>query len=64
MSFNCSKRKLFKKDRKNTFEIFGYDFLVENDGHTYLIEINSNPCIEESNQLLAKLIPRMLSNIK
>ncbi|KAL4486427.1 hypothetical protein ABPG72_018381 [Tetrahymena utriculariae] len=61
-SFSSVRRKLFKKDRKNTFEIFGYDFMVESNGNTQLIEINSNPCIEESNELLQKLVPRMLND--
>lgn len=38
--------------------------MVDDNGQTCLIEINTNPCIEESNALLAKLIPRMLSKIK
>ncbi|EAR86113.2 tubulin-tyrosine ligase family protein (macronuclear) [Tetrahymena thermophila SB210] len=62
VSFSSVRRKLYRKDRKNTFEIFGYDFMVESNGNTQLIEINSNPCIEESNELLQKLIPRMLND--
>lgn len=57
------KRKLFKKDRKSTFEIFGFDFMVTSEGNVLLIEANSNPCIEESNELLSKLVPRMISKI-
>lgn len=30
----------------------------------WLIEINTNPCLELSSPLLEKLIPRMISNIK
>lgn len=63
LSFSSSRKKLFNKDRRNTFEIFGYDFLVQNNGKVFLIEANTNPCIEESNSLLARLIPRMLSKI-
>ena len=44
-----------------TFEIFGFDFMLDDQFNTYLIEVNTNPCIEESSPLLAKLIPRMLS---
>ena len=28
-----------------------------------LIEVNTNPCLEESNALLRKLIPRMLDDL-
>jgi hypothetical protein len=32
----------------NCFEIFGYDFLLDIDYNVYLIECNTNPCIEYS----------------
>lgn len=43
------------------YEIYGYDFMIDNQGNIWLIEINTNPCLEESSPLLQKLIPRMLS---
>ena len=48
------------KERKHCFEIFGYDFILDEDFNTWLIEVNTNPCIEESSPLLGMLIPRML----
>ena len=48
-----------KKDFQ--MEIYGYDFMVDKNGGLWLIEINTNPCLEESSPLLQKLIPRMLS---
>ena len=41
-------------------EIFGYDFIVDSDLKTWLIEVNTNPCIEESSGLLKMLVPRMI----
>lgn len=35
--------------------------MIDNQGQVWLIEINTNPCLEESSPLLHKLIPRMLS---
>jgi hypothetical protein len=49
--------------QKYTFELFGYDFIIDNDFNTVLIEVNTNPCIEESNKLLKTLIPRMLDDM-
>ena len=43
-------------------EIFGYDFMVDSAMRPWLIEVNTNPCLEESNQLLRYLIPRMLDD--
>lgn len=33
-------------------EIYGYDFMVDKNGGLWLIEINTNPCLEESSPLL------------
>lgn len=48
--------------RRHCFELFGFDFLLTSDGHVFLIEVNTNPCLEESSLLLKRLIPRMISN--
>lgn len=29
-------------------EIFGYDFILDSNLKVWLIEVNTNPCIEES----------------
>jgi hypothetical protein len=34
------------------FELFGYDFIIDGDFNLWLIEVNTNPCLEESSQLL------------
>lgn len=47
---------------KGFFEIFGYDFIVDSQLDTWLIEVNTNPSIEESNRLLEKLVPRMIND--
>ena len=43
-------------------EIFGYDFMVDAELRPWLIEVNTNPCLEESNALLRQLVPRMLDD--
>ena len=48
--------------QKHTFELLGYDFILDQDLNTYLIEVNTNPCLEESNELLRKLLPRMIDD--
>jgi tubulin---tyrosine ligase len=45
-----------------TFEVFGYDFMVDQDLGVWLIEVNTNPCLELGCSYLAKLIPEMLEN--
>ena len=53
MSFCSVKKKLNPFERKFTFEIFGYDFILDDDCNPWLIEVNTNPCIELSSPLLA-----------
>ena len=57
ISLNSVRGKL--SETKHCFEIFGYDFILDQDFNTWLIEVNTNPCIEEASPLLAMLIPRM-----
>tara|TARA_B100000513_G_C11866066_1_gene174422 strand:+ start:465 stop:635 length:171 start_codon:yes stop_codon:yes gene_type:complete len=50
-------------NRKNaSFEIFGYDFMIDEDLNTWMIEVNTNPCFELSSPYLARLIPAMVEN--
>ena len=44
------------------FEIFGYDFMLDEDKNVYLIEINTNPGLEISSDIIAELVPRMIDN--
>ena len=43
------RQKINKNNRKFCLEIFGYDFMVDNELRPWLIEVNTNPCLEESN---------------
>lgn len=43
-------------------EVFGLDFMIDDEFRPYLIEVNTNPCLELSCPLLARLIPSMLEN--
>ena len=50
------------KHRENSFEVFGLDFMIDDHFNTWLIEVNTNPCLELCCPLLARLIPSMLEN--
>ena len=43
-------------------EIFGYDFILDENLNPWLIEVNTNPCLEESSKLLKMLISRMVDD--
>ena len=36
--------------------------MIDEDFKVYLIEVNTNPCLEISSTLLARLIPNMIEN--
>ncbi|CDW80379.1 ttl domain containing protein [Stylonychia lemnae] len=60
-SLQSVKSKL--KFTKYTFELVGYDFIIDENLKSYIIEVNTNPCIEESSQLLKMLLPRMIDDM-
>eukprot|EP00347_Sterkiella_histriomuscorum_P009493 403341003 len=62
LSIESVRRKLNPNKRKECFEIFGYDYIIDKDFNVWLIEANTNPCIEESSSILKLLIPRMLDD--
>lgn len=61
-SFDAVKDKIDRNNRKACFEVFGFDFMIDSAFNVWLIEINTNPCLEESSPLLEKLIPRMIGD--
>ena len=56
------KNKLNLQNVNYCFEIFGYDFMMDEDKNVYLIEINSNPGLEISSDIIAELVPRMIDD--
>jgi hypothetical protein len=53
---------LDSKKRLNSYELFGYDFMFDDEFKPFLIEVNSNPSLEPSCNLLTKLFSSMLDN--
>ena len=49
-------------NRKKCFEIFGYDFILDINCQPFLLEINTNPGLEESSPLIKMLVPRMIDD--
>lgn len=48
--------------KANNFEIFGIDIMIDENLKCWLIEVNTNPCIEVNCKVLANIIPHMLDN--
>jgi Tubulin-tyrosine ligase family len=62
IAFNSTINKLNSNRRERNFELFGIDFMIDTAGGVWLIEVNTNPCIELASPLLEGLIPRMLDD--
>lgn len=61
-SFRAVYNKVDPRRNQNGFEIFGYDFMIDSEFKVYLIEVNTNPCLEVCCPLLARIIPELLDN--
>ena len=51
-----------KNRRLHCMEIFGYDFMIDNSFKSWLIEVNTNPCLELASPHLRTIIPAMVEN--
>ena len=62
ISFKSVGNKLLKTNPVLCFEIFGYDFILDNDFKLWILEINNNPGLGISSPVIFKLVPRMLDD--
>ena len=62
ISLKAVSKKLTKVSPVLCFEIFGYDFIVDNEFRPWILEINDNPGLCISSPVIAKIIPRMLDD--
>jgi hypothetical protein len=56
-------KKINPYRRKHCFELFGFDFMLDAELNCWLIEVNTNPCLEESSKLLEMLLLRMVDDM-
>lgn len=61
-SIRASHQLVRGSANRPVFEVFGLDFMIDEGFQPWLIEINTNPCIETSCLVLEKVIPKMLDD--
>ena len=61
-SFQAVFLEIDSNRRLHCMEIFGYDFMLDCNGRPWLIEVNTNPCLELSSNYLSLIIPAMVEN--
>lgn len=62
LTLKSTENKINPNNKKYCFEIFGYDFMIDQNLKPWLIEVNTNPCLEETSKLLKQYIPRMIDD--
>lgn len=45
ISLKAAIKLLNPMNRKFSFQVYGYDFMIDEAGYPWLIEVNTNPCI-------------------
>jgi len=61
-TFLSVSEKIDPEKRLHCFELFGYDFMIDEDFKVWLIEANTNPCLETSCAFLSRIIPACIDN--
>lgn len=57
-------KKFFNRSgKKKEFELFGYDFLIDADLRTWLLEVNNNPYLGVPNNFIKELLPTMVDEL-
>jgi len=61
--FLSVRSKMNPNNRKNVFELFGFDFLIDEDFRIWLIEVNTNPFLGCPCPFMKDLVPAMVNDM-
>lgn len=61
--FLSAKNSMNPCKRRNSFEFFGFDFMIDEDFRIWLIEVNTNPYIGIHNDNMQDILPKMLHGL-
>ena len=62
MTLKATLKLLNPMNRKYSYQMLGFDFMIDEVGHPWLIEVNTNPCLDTTSKLLEGLIPRAIND--
>lgn len=61
--FDATYDMLNPNNREHCFELYGFDFMIDDNFKVWLIEVNSGPSLSVSNEFLGRLLHRMMGNL-
>lgn len=61
--FLSAKNSMNPCKRRNSFEFFGFDFMIDEDFRIWLIEVNTNPYIGLHNDSMQDILPKMFDGL-
>lgn len=59
----ATKKELNSDHKKHCFELFGYDFIIDEDLRIWLLEVNNNPYLGIPNKFIENLLPKMITDM-
>lgn len=59
-AISCTYKSIGGDKKQAAFELFGMDFMIDDAFRPWLIEINTNPCLETSCPVLERIIPTLV----
>lgn len=62
LTFHSVKDKINLNRRNYCFEIFGFDFIIDKYYNINILEVNTNPGLEESSPWIKIIVPRMIDD--
>ncbi|GMH83613.1 hypothetical protein TrST_g7152 [Triparma strigata] len=62
LASKATRHKLNTNGRKHGFELMGWDFMIDTDLKPCLLEVNSNPCLEQPCLLLERLVSEVVES--
>eukprot|EP00347_Sterkiella_histriomuscorum_P014075 403362257 len=61
--YHSSRKQMNPLKRKNCFELFGFDFIIDEDFRIWLLEVNTNPYLGIPNEYIKVLLPNMIDDM-
>ena len=60
-SFYAVHHKIIHRD--NSHELFGYDFMIDEDKNVYLIEVNASPNLDYKTNIMKEAVQKMVKDL-